>query len=188
MKRLHFKTSEGWRKWLVKNHNKESGIWMEFYKKKTGKKSIEYDFAVEEALCYGWIDSIIKRIDEEKYVIKFTPRKDNSNWSESNKKRVALLIKSKKMTEYGLEKIKAAKKNGQWDKSVWSSKLFQMPAEFKKALDKNKKALENFNKLAPSYQRHYIGWIVNAKREETKLKYVKESIALLEEGKKLGMK
>ena len=93
MNQVYFKDRKEWREWLSKNHNIEAGIWLVYYKKETGRTSIEYDDSVEEALCFGWIDSIIKKIDEEKYVRKFTPRKPNSRWSESNKRRVEKMIK-----------------------------------------------------------------------------------------------
>ena len=88
MKKLYVKTGSEWRKWLTKNHNNVGEVWLIFFKKETGKISIDYESAVEEALCFGWIDSLVKKIDEERYVRKFTPRKDKSAWSESNKKRV----------------------------------------------------------------------------------------------------
>ena len=106
MKQLFFQTLAEWRDWLAKNYNKESVLWLIFYKKETGISSIDYESAVEEALCYGWIDSIIKKLDESRYARKFTPRKDSSKWSEINKNRVARLIKNGRMTKIGLAKIK----------------------------------------------------------------------------------
>jgi uncharacterized protein YdeI (YjbR/CyaY-like superfamily) len=188
MKQIYFKTSGEWREWLINNHNKEIEVWLIFYKKVYGKPSINYESAVEEALCFGWIDSIIKKIDDQRYVRKFTPRKDNSNWSVSNKKRVVNLIKNKRMTEIGLAKIEAAKKKGQWTKSDRPNIKFVMPEEFKSALDKNKKAKIFFNQLAPTHQKQFIGWIFVAKQKITKDKRIKESIALLAKGQKLGLK
>ena len=188
MKQLFFPDRDKWRKWLSENHDVSTGIWMVYYKKATSKQTIEYDAAVEEALCFGWIDSIIKRIDEEKYVRKFTPRKDKSVWSALNKKRVSKMIKAGLMTEAGLVKIKTAKQNGSWNRDDKPPKSIEIPPEFAEALTKNKKASENFEKLAPSYRRYYLGWIINAKRPETRQKRINESIALLEKGEKLGMK
>jgi uncharacterized protein YdeI (YjbR/CyaY-like superfamily) len=189
MKQLYIPDRKQWRSWLAKNHNKvRDGIWLVFYKKKTNKPSLEYGQAVEEALCYGWIDSIIKKIDDEKYVRKFTPRKVGSFWSKLNKKRADKMIKQGLMTKAGLAKIKIAKETGLWDKDPRPKISFDIPEEFAAALAKNKKAKENFNKLAPTYRRHYIGWIAMAKRAETKKRRIAESIALLEQGKKLGLK
>jgi len=149
---------------------------------------MEYGKAVEEALCFGWIDSIIKKIDDEKYARKFTPRKDNSKWSELNKRRVEKLIKDNRMTKSGLAKIEFARQSGQWNKPDRPAIPFDIPKDFKTALDKNKKARENFNQLAPSYQKQFIGWIAIAKRKETKEKRIKEAIDLLKNGQKLGLK
>jgi len=188
LKQLYFVDRDKWREWLGENHAASSGIWMVFYKKATSKPTIPYDAAVEEALCFGWIDSIIKRIDDEKYVRKFTPRKDKSDWSALNKKRVAEMIKAGRMTEAGLAKIRAAKKNGCWNRDGKTPRSLEMPSEFAEALASNKKARENFEKLAPTYRRHYLGWIAAAKRRETIKRRIDESIALLERGGKLGMK
>lgn len=178
-----------WRDWLAKNHDKEEmGIWLVFYKKAADKPTLNYEDAVEEALCFGWIDSIIKKIDEEKYVRKFTPRKATSRWSQLNKKRIDKMIKQGLMTKDGLEKVQQAKKTGLWDKSDRAEINFEMPMELSDALAKNKKAKEFFEQLAPTYQKHFIGWITVAKRPETKEKRIAESIALLKQGKKLGLK
>lgn len=110
-----FTSRDQWRAWLEKNHRRLAGIWMIFFKKHTGKKSISYDDAVEEALCFGWVDSLVRRLDEERYIQKFTPRKEKSTWSKSNKDRMEKLIKQGCMTEAGLAKIRAAQENGSWD-------------------------------------------------------------------------
>ena len=188
MKQLYVKSSQEWRQWLSANHQSESEVWLIFYKKASGEPSLEYETAVEEALCFGWIDSIIKKIDDHRYARKFTPRKDNSKWSESNKKRIAKLIDDGRITEYGLAKVEIAKQNGQWDKDDRPQIGLTIPAELKKALASNKKAKEFFNALAPSYQKQYIGWISAAKRPETKDKRVQESIALLENEQRLGLR
>jgi uncharacterized protein YdeI (YjbR/CyaY-like superfamily) len=150
--------------------------------------TLEYDAAVEEALCFGWIDSIIKKLDEERYARKFTPRKPNSRWSELNKNRVKKLIKQGLITEPGLVKIEQAKKSGLWGQLGRPQISFEIPKELKKALGKNKKAKAFFDQLAPTYQKQFIGWIAVAKRQETKDRRVKESIVLLVKGKKLGLK
>jgi len=188
MDEIYFKNAAEWRTWLAGNHDKSSGIWLVFYKKDSGKPSISYETAIEEALCYGWVDSIIRKIDEEKYVRKFTPRRNNSKWSESNKKRVARLINQKRMVEPGLLKVTIAKKSGMWEKPDRPQISFELPKEFKSALDKNHKAKQNFETLASSYQKHYIAWIAVAKKPETRANRIKESIRLLESREKLGLK
>ena len=188
MKQLYVATKDQWREWLSRHHAAEAGVWLVFYKKETSKPTIDYEEAVEEALCFGWIDSIIKKIDAEKYARKFTPRKDQSKWSDLNKKRVAKMIKAGRMTGAGLKKIKAAKKSGLWDQDPRPKISLDVPPEFARALARSKKAKENFEQLASTYRRHYIGWIVTAKRPETRERRIAESIALLEKGKKLGLK
>jgi uncharacterized protein YdeI (YjbR/CyaY-like superfamily) len=188
LKQLYVADRDKWRKWLSQHHAKEIGIWLIFYKKGTSKPSLDYDDAVEEALCFGWIDSIIKKIDDQKYARKFTPRKDKSIWSQLNKKRANKMIKQGRMTDAGLAKIKIAKKNGSWNREARPQISFEIPPEFAKALARNKKAKKNFDDLAPSYRKFYIGWIATAKRPETKERRIAESIELLEQGKKLGMK
>ena len=189
MKKINIKDRAEWRAWLSANHSKEAEVWLIYYKKETGKASIEYEASVEEALCFGWVDSIIKKLDKTKYARKFTPRKVKSKWSAKNKKRVEKLIKEGLMTEYGMQKMEAAKHNGNWDKPVRKPELtFEMPPEFSEALTKNKTAKENFAKLAATYQKQYIGWIEVAKRQETRERRIRESILLLEKGKKLGLR
>src|SRR5258705_8023123 len=116
MKLVHISTRDQWRKWLAENHEKENaGIWLVFHKKHTGRPVLDYEEAVEEALCFGWIDSLIKRIDDHKYCRKFTPRKDKSNWSSTNRKRLEKITKEGRMTEFGLAKVDAAKRSNKWE-------------------------------------------------------------------------
>jgi uncharacterized protein YdeI (YjbR/CyaY-like superfamily) len=189
MKQVHITTRGEWRQWLAENHDREAkGIWLVFNKKKTGKASLEYGEAVEEALCFGWIDSIIKRIDDETYCRKFTPRRDKSGWSTVNRKRVAKVIEEGRMTEVGLAKIAAAKQSGHWEPVPRPVISFEMPEELAEALARNQAAKAFFESLAPTYQKHFIGWIVTAKRPETKARRLQESLALLADGKKLGLR
>ena len=116
MKQVYVKTRDEWRDWLKQHHDTCSGIWLVCYKKHTGKPSLEYDATVEEALCFGWIDSIIKTVDEERYLRKLTPRKPTSRWSDSNKKRVRKLEKQGLMAQPGIARVKSAREAGLWDK------------------------------------------------------------------------
>jgi len=188
MKQLYFTNRMEWREWLQVHYGQESEVWLIFYKKGTGKPTMDYEAAVEEGLCFGWIDSIIKKIDDERYARKFTPRKEESKWSESNKRRVKRLIKNGLMTEIGMAKVKEAKESGRWDKTGRPQIPFELPEDFKAALDNNAKARKFFNGLAPSYRKQFIGWIAMAKRPETRAKRIEESIGLLKKGEKLGMK
>jgi len=185
---LYISNRKEWRKWLKENHGNIKEVWLIYYKKHTGKLRIPYDDAVEEALCYGWIDSTVKRIDDEKYRQKFTPRNDKSNWSEHNKKRVAKMIKQGKMTKAGMDKINVAKENGKWNKKIEAVKEFKMPSELSQILSANKKARDFFNELSPSNKKQYIGWIASAKKVETREKRAKVALKLLKTKQKLGMK
>ncbi|KPK85198.1 MAG: hypothetical protein AMS27_08075 [Bacteroides sp. SM23_62_1] len=178
-----------WHNWLIKNGDSAPGIWLIFYKEHTGKPSLSYDDAVEEALCFGWIDSIIKRIDDEKYVRKFTPRKEKSRWSALNVKRVKKMINTGKMKPRGLELYNYAAKHGLLpapDQAI--RKELDIPQFINQSLSKNKIAKDTFKSLAPSHKRQYIGWVMDAKKEETRMRRLKEMIQLLSEGKKLGLK
>jgi len=188
MKQLYFQTREEWREWLRRNHDRSNGIWLIFYKQHTGEPTLSYEEAVEEALCFGWVDSLIKKIDAEKYARKITPRKADSRWSELNKRRIAKLRQQGRLTEAGLSKVKAARASGLWNKPARPEFSKEMPQEFGTALAKNKKAKDFFDQLAPSYRKQFIGWIASAKRAETRARRIRESLALLERGQKLGMK
>ena len=177
-----------WRLWLVKNHDKKNKIWLVFNKKHTGKPNITYDEAVEEAICFGWIDSIVKRIDDEKYAQKFTPRKPGSKWSESNRKRADKMIKQRKMTRAGLNLVNEAKKRGEWSASPVPRRDLAIPTYIEEALKSNEKASGNFRKLAPSYKRQYVGWVDSAVKEDTKKRRLAEVIRVFEKNEKLGMK
>ena len=187
---IYLSTREQWREWLQHYHQTETVIWLEYYKKHTGKPSIPYNDAVEEALCFGWIDSTVRRIDTERYMQKFTPRKMKSSWSVSNVIRVKKLTKQGKMTAKGLELYQFAKKHKLLpDPSLEKKpKVPDTPSWFEEALDKNPAARSHFYKLAPSYRRNYIGWIMDAKQAETKLRRLGEAINMLSKGEKLGMK
>lgn len=193
LENIYFANEPSFRDWLKINHDKSQGIWLVFYKKHTGTECIGYQEALDVALCYGWIDSIIKKLDETKYVRKFTPRINTSKWSETNKKRVHVLIKNGKMTEAGLLKIDSYLKTG---KVSWTTagtlkkeknKLI-IPEFIINEFAGNEPALSNFNNLAPSFQRLYVLWITTAKRDVTIRARLKEAIELLKENKKLGLK
>ena len=189
MKRLHVSTRAQWRRWLVEHHAKEkNGIWLVFDKQKTGRGSLAYEAAVEEALCFGWIDSIVKRVDDERYCRKFTPRKDDSRWSNTNKVRVKKLIEEGRMTGFGLAKIEAARKSGSWEVDPRPDLNPEMPRELAEGLARDRNAKDFFTTLAPSCQKHFIAWIITAKRPETRAKRLKETMALLARGEKLGLK
>jgi uncharacterized protein YdeI (YjbR/CyaY-like superfamily) len=188
---LHFLNRTFWRQWLQKNHSTSKGIWMVYYKKGTSVKSISYDDSVEEALCFGWIDSIIKKIDEEKYVRKFTPRTNTTKWSDLNIKRIQKLIKEGRMNEAGLKKVDyriIENIENRNKENPENKKPFVLPRFITDFFKDHPPALENFKQLAPTYQKHYVLWITNAKQDATIHKRLLESVSLLKENKKLGLK
>lgn len=177
-----------WRTWLEENHAKAAEVWLVFLKQRTGRANLSYNDAVEEALCFGWIDGVKRSIDDDRYMHRFTPRKSNSRWSKSNKARAQRMIKAGQMAPAGKRSIQQAKKNGRWSESQTVRVSFSMPPELSRRLKRDAKASEFFESLAPSYQRQYIAWIATAKRPETKKRRLDEALELLARGERLGMR
>jgi len=167
-----FRNRDEWRKWLEKNHNREKEIWLIHYKKNSGKSNVTHEEAVEEAICFGWIDGKLKRIDPEKFILRYSPRKANSVWSKINKERAEKMKKLGKMTNAGLIKIEEAKKIGSWNNAYTNKKRERIPIDLKKALMEDKRAWDNFQNFANSYRNMYVGWIKGAKAVETRKKRI----------------
>jgi len=176
------KDRKAWRKWLEKNHVSSTGVWLIYYKKNSGKTRVDYADAVEEALCFGWIDSTLNPIDEDSYMQLFTPRKPKSGWSKLNKDRVEKLTAQGLMAPAGLDKIKVAQENGTWNK-IDHIESFTLPSVLEKAFAKNKKAKAFFDTLSKTNKKYILYFINNVKNEETKLKRVSEIIAAANENK-----
>jgi uncharacterized protein YdeI (YjbR/CyaY-like superfamily) len=183
LKTLDARNLEQWRRWLADHHDSESEVWLVFHKRHTGRESIAYEDAVDEALCFGWIDSLIKRLDDARYARKFTPRKPESRWSTANRRRYAQLKASGRLTAAGLNRAPTERS---YDPPRPS--LSKIPKYIEDSLRKHPTAWGAFEALAPSHRRHYIGWIDSAKRDETKLRRLQEAKRLLSAGKKLGLK
>jgi uncharacterized protein YdeI (YjbR/CyaY-like superfamily) len=176
-------TLEQWRVWLADHHDSEPEVWLVFHKRDTGRASIAYEDAVDEALCFGWVDSLVKRLDDARYARKFTPRKPDSKWSTVNRNRYAQLKASGRLMPAGLNRPPT-------DRSGDAPKpsLSQFPTYIQEALSNHPAAGRYFQSLAPSYRRMYIGWIDSAKQQATKMRRLDEAIRLLAAGKKLGLK
>ena len=170
-----------WRNWLSKHSGSSTNVWLIIYHKKSSTPSLSYDEAVEEALCFGWIDSKPNKRDEESYYLFFAQRKPKSNWSAANRDRAEKMIKLKKMTASGLAMIELAKKTGTW-LALEKVQASVLPDDLKKALAKNKPAKEHFDKFPPSSKRIILEWILNAKKEETRLKRITETVELAAKG------
>jgi uncharacterized protein YdeI (YjbR/CyaY-like superfamily) len=171
-----------WRAWLVEHHTSSPGVWFVFYKAHTGVRSVPYEDTVREALCFGWIDSLVKRLDDDRYALKVTPRKPSSKWSDSNRKRWAELNAAGLLAPAGL--AAAPTDNSYAPRPV----VPELPGYIATALKANATAWRVFRELAPTQRRNFVVWIHTAKRPETRKKRIRESIRLLAAGKKLGLK
>jgi len=174
-----------WRKWLLDNCDKQQEIWLVYYKKHTQKPSISYKESVEEAICFGWIDGVKKRIDDETYTHRFSPRKSKSKWSKTNIAIAEKMTKLGKITKHGLSLYKD---RGEYQDKLPSDSVFELMNEIQKELQKNEIAWQNFSQLTKGCKKQYIIWLNNAKKPETRKKRIKEAVSLLLDNKKLGMK
>jgi uncharacterized protein YdeI (YjbR/CyaY-like superfamily) len=193
---LEVTTRARWRAWLAEHHDREREIWLVFWKKHTGKPCVPYVEAVDEALCFGWIDSLVRRLDDDRYAQKFTPRQaKKSGWTELNRRRFARLVEEGRMTPAGLAKGPPAgapagqPPRGQVEQPPRPDPaVAAVPADIEAALRAVGEAWANFTCLAPSYRRHYLRWIEQAKRPETRARRIAEAAARLAHGEKLGLK
>lgn len=179
------KTPQQWRSWLTKNHAKyPDGIRLRFFKKATGKQTLSYAQALDEALCFGWIDTRSNSESDDTWVQIFTPRRPKSMWSKTNRDHVARLIKAKKMRAPGLKAVESAKKDGRWDNAYDSSANMQIPADFMRALKKDKVGFAFFKTLNKT-NLYAIGYrLQTAKKSETRTKRMQLILRMLAEGKK----
>lgn len=184
---VYAKDREEWRSWLSKNHASSKSVWLIYYKKPSGKPSVSYNEAVEEALCFGWIDSTVNKIDEERFKQLFTPRNPKSVWSLLNKKRALKMIQEKRMTSAGMNLIRAAKKSGMWAKAYTLKKTVVIPKDLTGALRKNPEASKNFSRFAPGYRNLYVLWINDAKGKDTRERRIRKVVERLELNKKPGV-
>jgi len=172
---IHPKSRAEWRDWLSNHHTQTNGVWLISYKKASGKPRMEYDEAVEEALCFGWVDSKPNKLDDERTMLWFAPRKTGSGWSKLNKSRVEKLIASGLMTPAGLSKIEAAKQDGSWY-ALDSIDALEIPTDLEKSLASNQMAQQYFNGYPRSVKRGILEWIASAKKPETRAKRIEETV------------
>jgi uncharacterized protein YdeI (YjbR/CyaY-like superfamily) len=170
-------SQQAWREWLQNYHQEYGSIWLVMYRKQSGKPSVYYNEAVDEALCFGWIDSKPNKRDEESYYQLFSPRNSKSNWSKVNKEKVERLLAAGKMASAGLEMVRVAKETGTWDALNEVDALI-IPSDLKAALEATPAALENFEAFPPSTRRGILEWIFNAKRPATRTKRIQETAKL----------
>ncbi|HJS00232.1 MAG TPA: YdeI/OmpD-associated family protein [Flavobacterium sp.] len=183
---LYFKNASEWRAWLHENHSTHKAVYLIFYKVSHEAESMRWEEAVKVAICYGWIDSTVKKLDEDRRQQLFTPRKDKSVWSKINKAYIEELTASNLMHESGLKKIETAKKNGSWE-SLDGVENLEIPNDLQIAFDKNSVAFSNYQNFSKSYRKSYLYWLNQAKRPETRLARITQIIDLCEQNCKARM-
>ncbi len=174
---IHPRTRQEWRDWLEQNHCQDTGVWLISYKKGTGKSRFDYDEAVEEALCFGWIDSKPNKLDEERSLLWFAPRKKGTGWSKLNKDRVERLLQQGLMMPAGLAKVAAAQADGSWN-ALDAIEALEIPPDLEQALIVNGAAQQKFAAFPKSVKRGILEWIAAAKKPETRAKRVEETAQL----------
>ncbi len=180
---VHPRTRAEWRAWLEANHARAAGVWLVTFKKATGKPRVEYGEAVEEALCFGWVDSKPNKLDDERSLLWFAPRKPGTGWSKPNKERVERMVAAGLMAAAGLAKVAAAKADGSWAKLDAVERL-EVPADLAAAFKKHPGSAANFAAFPRSAKRGILEWVLQAKRPETRAKRVEETARLAAENKR----
>lgn len=186
MKTLRVQSVGQWREWLEEHQASASEVWLVFYKRHTGVASVGYQDALDEALCYGWVDSLVKRLDDRRYALKFTPRRADSRWSDKNRKRYAELKAGGRLQPAGIRRPPTAR--GSAPRPPRLPLPARLPAYIQAAFKEHPKARRHFDALSPAHRRRYVAWVESAKREETRLRRLQEAIRLLTSGKVLGLK
>ena len=176
---LYFKNHTEWRNWLHENHGTHTAVELVFYRVNSEFESMRWEEAVKVAICYGWIDSTVRKLDDERRKQTFTPRKDKSVWSKVNKNYIENLIANNLMHETGLKKIETAKQNGSWE-SLDAVENLEVPEDLQIEFYKNKLALENYTNFSKSYKKSFLYWLNQAKRAETRQNRISEIISLCE--------
>ena len=183
IEKFYPKSRQEWREWLQDNHDKKQSVWLIYYKKKSNIPTVIYSEAVDEALCFGWIDSKSKPIDEHKFMQFFSRRKPNSVWSRVNKEKIERLTNEGLMTKAGYEIIEIAKQNGSWT-ILDEAEALVIPDDLDKDFQKRKNAKEYFLSLSRSDKRNILQWLVLAKRQETREKRIAEIVELADKNQK----
>ena len=171
-----------WRDGLAAHHAGEAEVWLVYHK--GDGVGIAYGESVDEALCFGWIDGLIRRVDDTRHVRRFTPRRPGSKWSASNKRRIDRLALEGRIAEAGRMVIEAARADGSWDQVPDAEREWQMPRELERALEGNDAARERFGSLSPSHRRQFVMWVASAKRQETRERRVARSVGMLLSGER----
>jgi uncharacterized protein YdeI (YjbR/CyaY-like superfamily) len=179
---LDLRTRERWRRWLAQHHVSSAGVWLVRYKQHSGVMCMSYEDVVREALCFGWVDSLVKRLDDDRYVLKVTPRKPTSKWSDSNRNRWKELKAAGLLAAPG----EAAAPTG--NSYAPKPSIPELPAYLARAFKANLTAWQHFRALSPRCRREYVVWIHTAKRPDTRERRIQKSIKMLSAGKTLGLR
>jgi uncharacterized protein YdeI (YjbR/CyaY-like superfamily) len=171
-----------WRVWLATHHDSESEVWLVY--RKGAAARIHYGESVEEALCFGWIDGLVRRIDEVRYVRRFTPRRPGSIWSATNKERVARVLAEGRMSDAGLRVVEAAQADGSRDRESTAEQEWDVPVELTDALAGDADAAAAFEQASPSHRRQFVTWVASAKREETRRRRADRAAGMLRRGER----
>ena len=185
---LQFRNKDEWRAWLTENHATQKDAWLVILKNNVIKPGVYYKEAVEEAICFGWIDGVMKSVDAEFYYLRFSPRKRGSIWSVSNQIRVEQLIAQGRMTEAGMAKVREAKENGEWEAAIRREDTSSLPEDLGRALESHAEARANFGKFPASQKKQILYWLASAKTEKTRLKRIQEIVAMTVNNKQPGEK
>lgn len=182
---LTLASEAAWEAWLDAEHATSDGVWLKFAKKGSGVETVVYAEALDVALCYGWIDSQVARLDERFYLQKFTPRRARSKWSHINREKIEALTKQGRMKPAGLEQVELAKADGRWEAAYASPANVQMPDDLQAALDASPKAAEFWDGLNKSNRFAILYQLHDAKKPETRARRLEKFVAMLERGEKL---
>lgn len=174
---LAFKDREGWRRWLEENHVREKEAWVIIQKARSPYPGVTYEETLDEAMCFGWIDGKMRSLDENSFMLRFSPRRRNSVWSLSNVKRAKWLMETGRMFEAGYGAVEEAKRNGRWDSAYTSRVSPQVPCDLEEAMKANGEAWVNFQRFSNSVKLMYVYWVEEAKKEETRIRRIMEVVS-----------
>lgn len=183
---LRFQNKDEWRTWLQENHTAQKEAWLVILKNHVTKPGVSYEEAVEEAVCFGWIDGFMKSATAEFFFLRFSPRKRGSTWSVSNQKRVERLIAQGRMTKAGLATVEEARENGEWEAAIRREDTSSLPEDLRKELERNAEAQANFEKFTASQKKQFLYWITSAKTEKTRQKRIQDVVEMAAKNKRLG--
>jgi uncharacterized protein YdeI (YjbR/CyaY-like superfamily) len=183
---LRFQNRDAWRLWLEHNHAMQNEAWLVILKKQAARPGVYLEEAVEEAVCFGWIDSVMRGSPDDFYYLRFTPRKPGSVWSVSNQQRVDRLIAQGKMTEAGMAKVRQAKENGEWEAAIQREDTSILPEDLSQVLESHPAARANFEQLPASQKKQYLYWLASAKTEKTRQKRILQIVEMAADNRNLG--